>query len=111
MEFWNTLTGIFLIISSVLSINQNHSYPELNFNYLLILVGIGTILFHATLFYIWQLLDELPMILIGINIYNILFDLNITKYVYKRNNLNISIKRQYYICTSIIFSYFINTKL
>jgi dihydroceramidase len=73
-EYWNTITGIFIIISALYNFYQNKrkSVWELYFsNFLLLLVGVGTMLFHGTLFYIYQLLDEVPMILLIIEYYKL----------------------------------------
>ena len=70
-EPWNTITGSTYIIMGIIlypyyynlltvknNININHLLPIL---IILIAVGIGTCLFHATLRYKMQLLDEFPM--------------------------------------------------
>ena len=70
-EPWNTITGsTYIIIGIILypyyynlltvknNININHLLPIL---IILIAVGIGTCLYHATLRYKMQLLDEFPM--------------------------------------------------
>ena len=72
-EYWNTLTGIFLCASSIYAYFKNDGIATLYYsNVLLFIVGIGTMMFHATLVYIWQLLDEIPMLLIVIEYINIL---------------------------------------
>ena len=81
-EFWNSLTGFAIISSAIywryLSNTQNTQIVKRSvfvgaygqcfkdiFWYLL-LVGVGTMLFHGTLLYKYQLLDELPMLMIAI---------------------------------------------
>jgi hypothetical protein len=72
-EYWNTLTGIFLCASSIYAYFKNNGDTTLYYsNALLFVVGIGTMMFHGTLIYIWQLLDEIPMMLIVIEYYRIL---------------------------------------
>ena len=66
-EFWNSLSGFALIISSIMFYKTNYQYREY-FNIitlLLICTGIGTIMFHSTLQYQFQLLDELPMLILS----------------------------------------------
>lgn len=94
-EYWNTITGIFLIISGVMFYNlnkdlimSNNIYIRQNFKNiynLLILVGIGTMLFHGTLLYPFQLLDEIPMILLASQYIQILLNLNIVQVMFNRN--------------------------
>lgn len=73
-EFWNTLTGVFLIFSGVLFYINNEEWIYIESKKgeqffricgLLIVVGIGTILFHSTLYYPFQLMDELPMLVLS----------------------------------------------
>lgn len=106
-EYWNTLSGLCIILSGVFFkfnnnewLNNNIKY-ELNFNNIcnyLILVGVGTMLFHGTLLYPFQLLDELPMLLVAneyiklltrLRMSNMIFSYksivyfkNITQYIY-----------------------------
>jgi len=69
-EYWNTLTGLCLIVSGVLYYKNNYDcisvthYQKVftKLSGLLVFVGVGTMLFHGTLYYQYQLLDELPMI-------------------------------------------------
>ena len=99
-EFWNTITGIFLCISSIILLRKQKNKKLYFSNILLFIVGIGTILFHATLLYIFQLLDEIPMILIAIEY------LKITYYL---NKLNDNFIIYYYHSILYIFlSYFVN---
>ena len=96
-EYWNTITGVFLIVSGVMFYNLNNDlimtnniYIRQNFKYiynLLILVGIGTMLFHGTLLYPFQLLDEIPMILLASQYIQILLNLNIVQVMFNRNIL------------------------
>lgn len=79
-EYYNTITGIFIAISAVFfrykqpEVFENvkygrHFYKIYN---LLFLTSIGTVLFHGTLMFPFQLLDELPMLYIAIEYTNIL---------------------------------------
>jgi len=65
-EFWNTITSLWLTILAVFGIYQGvklHVQPCIHASYLaLAVVGVGSALFHGTLLYSCQLLDELPMI-------------------------------------------------
>jgi dihydroceramidase len=109
-EYWNTLTGICLCISSLLSYKSNVKY-DIHIlyysNFLLFIVGIGTILFHSTLIYIWQLLDEIPMMLIVIEYYRILTQ----KITLKKHISLFNAKKIYYLLPFIIISYYIHPKL
>lgn len=109
-EYWNTLTGICLCISSLLSYKSNvkHDLHILYYsNFLLFIVGIGTILFHSTLIYIWQLLDEIPMMLIVIEYYRIVTqEITLTKTYPFCKSVN-----AYYVLPCIITSYYIHPKL
>jgi len=80
-EFYNCLTGIFLCCSPLLFYYNNAIKStsfitcifQLNRCFqLLFIVGIGTLLFHATLLYVFQLLDEIPMFLLCIEYYTVL---------------------------------------
>ena len=65
-EFWNTISNLSMIIPPIYGIIQCYQFGlELVFtlNYaLLLLTGIGSWMFHMTLLYEMQLLDELPMV-------------------------------------------------
>jgi len=68
-EFWNTISNVPMILQGVIGLWKIWQYKNLLgarycLSYLfLLLVGIGSFLFHMTLLYSFQLLDELPMIL------------------------------------------------
>ncbi|KAJ2139330.1 alkaline ceramidase ydc1 [Coemansia sp. RSA 788] len=65
-EFWNTLTNVAMITLAVLgiysSIRHRHGKRVTAMYVGLLLVGVGSACFHATLKYTTQLLDELPML-------------------------------------------------
>ncbi|NBO99296.1 MAG: hypothetical protein EBU90_04105 [Proteobacteria bacterium] len=74
-EFWNSSSGLAIVVSAIYwrysSVTSDvfsgafgHCFKDI-FWYLL-LVGVGTMLFHGTLLYKYQLLDELPMLMIAI---------------------------------------------
>ena len=62
----NTLTGFFFIIQSIVFLVLHKDIPIsldiYNMHFWVFLVGIGTCLFHATLRYRMQLIDEMPMV-------------------------------------------------
>ena len=117
-EFWNTLTGLALCISSFVFYKNNSAliYNDLvkdnnnlnryliNANYLLFIVGIGTIFFHGTLLYIFQLFDEIPMLLITFDYIYILLNINKSNYVWFYYT-------KYIWCFIIITSYWIHPTL
>jgi len=65
-EFWNTISSLWLTFLAVFGIYQGihmHIETRLHMAYVALgVVGVGSALFHATLLYSCQLLDELPMI-------------------------------------------------
>lgn len=115
-EFYNTLSGIFLCLSSILfyykyikHFNENLYFKNklYNINFLLFIVGFGTILFHSHLLYIFQLVDEIPMLLIVMNYLNLLYELKLETASYFNFNLAFQIK----IISIICISGFINDTL
>ena len=65
-EFWNTVSNISMIILPLYGIMECHRHGlerifTLNY-FLLLFTGIGSWMFHMTLMYEMQLLDELPMV-------------------------------------------------
>jgi dihydroceramidase len=89
-EFYNSITGLFLCTSAILFYKYELSklknqklyfkliYPVI----LLFFVGVGTIMFHGTLIYHYQLLDELPMLMIAFEYINIIKHNSINKKLY-----------------------------
>ena len=65
-EFWNTLTNLWMIIPPLYGLWDAHRQSlERRFFacYLaLLLIGVGSWMFHMTLIYEMQLLDEIPMV-------------------------------------------------
>ncbi|KAK7090799.1 alkaline ceramidase 3-like [Littorina saxatilis] len=65
-EFWNTISNVIMIFAPlfacILAVQQKLEKPVL-FSYIsIVVVGCGSWLFHMTLQYSMQLMDELPMI-------------------------------------------------
>jgi hypothetical protein len=123
-EFFNTITGLALCITAIINFyeNKKSGHTRLYFsNCVLFIVGIGTMLFHGTLYYLFQLLDELPMLLIAIDFYNIFIQLKIFKRSFTTRFYNINTNLQnifdvsslnfYHISVIIVSSYFITPKL
>lgn len=116
-EFWNTLTGICLIVSGLLFYKNNQSLISAHFSRiigLLIFVGIGTMLFHSTLYYPFQLLDELPMILLCNEYLVLLMSLETTQKTLSETHLyilNNGLFYSYSMIPFIIVSYFIHPML
>ncbi|KAI9483377.1 MAG: ceramidase [Benjaminiella poitrasii] len=64
-EFWNTISSLAMVALGFLGVALHHKSLgwKLSFSYLLIvIVGIGSILFHATLQFQHQMWDEVPMV-------------------------------------------------
>jgi hypothetical protein len=122
-EYWNTLTGLCLIISGILyyknnydwiSENDTHQETFVRISVLLVFVGIGTMLFHGTLYYPFQLLDELPMILLANEYLDLLLSLQTTYETVnfeRRIILHSILKYTYTMIPVIILSYFIHPSL
>lgn len=110
-EFWNSITGIFLCLSSVYCYykNKKENVNGLSYsNILLFFVGVGTALFHGTLIYVWQLLDEIPMMLIVIEYTRILSTLTMNSNL---DMFRIHYRYMYSFIPLIILSYYIHPKL
>jgi hypothetical protein len=122
-EYWNTLTGVCLILSGVLYYKNNYDWIQKNSRYkisfvkisaLLVFVGIGTMLFHGTLYYPFQLLDELPMILLANEYVGLLISLKISYEsvnMEEYSRLHSALKYSYRMVPVIIVSYFIHPSL
>eukprot|EP00040_Diaphanoeca_grandis_P015193 m.77278 g.77278 ORF g.77278 m.77278 type:complete len:260 (-) comp24996_c0_seq1:119-898(-) len=65
-EFWNTLSSFCIILSGAFNMYQSirfgYEWRMLLMSLSIFIIGFGSVLFHATLKYEMQLLDELPMI-------------------------------------------------
>lgn len=65
-EFWNTISSLVMVVIGiygiVTAVQKNHEKRFLFCHLGLSVVGIGSALFHGTLTYYGQALDELPMI-------------------------------------------------
>ncbi|KAJ3402433.1 hypothetical protein HDU80_005076 [Chytriomyces hyalinus] len=69
-EFWNTLSNIFFLMTAILGMRTLQSVGDVEQrNYLafgsLLVVMTGSVLFHGTMWYHAQMLDEIPMIFNG----------------------------------------------
>lgn len=123
-EFYNSITGACIFLSMYSFKCQN---PDLfnkmifkdfavNMNSIYMysfLISIGTILFHSTLFYPFQLLDELPLILIMSEYINILYKVHnnlnenhILKFLMKKSKMLANIS-----CLLIPFTYLFSNNL
>ena len=117
-ELWNTLSGVSIFISAYLFRRMNPDVFEFyHFHHLsrvyryLIIMSIGTILFHATLWFPFQLLDELSMVFICMKYLTLLRRMQTTKrsipsdvlFRYDRH------KKVGYVCVSLIpLAYFVH---
>jgi len=66
-EFFNTMSSIPFCVLGVLGLVLTHKFATTEFRFKLcflsmLLMGFGTILFHASLLFKYQLLDEMPML-------------------------------------------------
>ncbi|KAI9018518.1 alkaline phytoceramidase family protein [Phycomyces nitens] len=64
-EFWNTVSSFAMIIMGLLGFSLHYNYLELRISasYLfIVLVGVGSVLFHGTLQFEYQMWDEIPMV-------------------------------------------------
>lgn len=89
-EFWNTVSGIAILISAFLfktyQLDRHSNFVKCEaisrlqkIVKLLYVVSVGTMLFHGTLLYPFQLLDELPMIMVSIEYIRALITLSTAK--------------------------------
>ncbi|KII63150.1 Alkaline ceramidase 3 [Thelohanellus kitauei] len=67
-EYWNTISnvGYFLLFLATLKKLKTDDFHHFNYSIAIMILAIGSGLYHATLSYEAQLLDECPMILIGV---------------------------------------------
>lgn len=104
-EFWNTVSNVVMIVPPLLNglyywrIGLELRYVYLNFA--LFVVGIGSWLFHMTLKYEMQLLDELPMIYgTAMIIYTLHHTVSNIKY---ESNSDIVIPVSYCVTASLVY--------
>jgi dihydroceramidase len=66
VEFWNTLTSFLFVLAGAFGFIQHFRLPlPARVAFIgVVVVGIGSILFHGTMKFSMQLLDELPMVFI-----------------------------------------------
>jgi dihydroceramidase len=69
-EYWNTLSSVPLVFLGIAgaALSYRHALRNSRFQYGfggLSLVGFGSTMFHSTLLYRWQLMDEIPMLLLN----------------------------------------------
>jgi hypothetical protein len=107
-EFWNSVSGVAIAISAIY-FKANNKVKELNrVFWLLMLVSVGTILFHSTLLYEYQLLDEMPMLLIAMEYLEILINLNTFDTLKNRWTITLS-RLRVYLVVFIPFTYILGT--
>ncbi|KAI9498028.1 alkaline phytoceramidase family protein [Zychaea mexicana] len=76
-EFWNTVSSLAMIFLGLLGVALHHRSLgwRLSGSYLLIVVvGIGSVLFHATLQFEHQMWDEVPMVWTACYLFYVLLD-------------------------------------
>lgn len=84
-EYWNTLSGFGIIVASLLSnvcrrnTRMEHAMTFSMLAFYGYVIGTGTVLFHATLSYPFQLLDEIPLILLFVHYSYFLFSLDLSR--------------------------------
>jgi dihydroceramidase len=121
-EYWNTITGVCFMISGYMFYYNNQTWfyttkYAINFTRIIVLfllVGIGTILFHSTLLYPFQLLDEIPMILLSNEYLLLLMSLQTFEKIFHKNiklRLEKMLFLTYKMINIIVFIYFIHPKL
>ncbi|XP_039251628.2 alkaline ceramidase 3-like [Styela clava] len=104
-EFWNTVSNIVMIVPPLLcGLHYRRIGMELRYVYLnmaLLVVGVGSWLFHMTLKYEMQLLDELPMIYgTALLIYTLHHTTSNSKY---SSNSDIVIPVSYCLTASVVY--------
>ena len=121
-EFWNTITGLAIVFSTVLfqynnstiisTFSSKHYFSNVHKS--LLVVGVGTMLFHSTLLYVYQLLDELPMLLVALQYTKLLLSLETTQTVFDITRLQQIQKVVNHVNTMLMvipFTYFVHPKL
>eukprot|EP01084_Bolivina_argentea_P311176 538604_1 len=105
-EFFNTLSGIPLLMAGLYGLincyRYNYQY-KFYWNYItLMIVGIGTIAFHATLSREGQILDEVPMLWASLSCLYVSFTLNQS---FNHSNILLIVMCLYGIIATIIYFY------
>ena len=100
-EFFNTLSSMPMIFQAILGLILTHRYATKEFRYKLcfmslMLVGIGSSLFHASLKYHYQLLDELPMLFLSAT------GTFVTLTLHSNKNNKHHMKRDYYLVVLLV---------
>ncbi|CAG8520105.1 4546_t:CDS:2 [Ambispora gerdemannii] len=77
-EFWNSISSIAMILIGEIGsrLNSCERTPLYIAFRLISLVGVGSFLFHATLTYYMQALDEVPMVWCALTLLRPLFEIN-----------------------------------
>jgi hypothetical protein len=121
-EYWNTITGVCFMISGYMFYYNNQTWfyttkYAINFTRIIVLfllVGIGTILFHSTLLFPFQLLDEIPMILLSNEYLLLLMSLQSFEKIF-HNDIKIRLEKTLFLTYKmigiIVFVYFIHPNL
>ena len=115
-EYYNTITGVSIMLASFifkytnLDLYNDRIYGKFahhmnNIHYLYIIISVGTILFHGTLSYFYQLLDEIPLILITIEYSRLLYQLRKSYLNYEMDLLLTVFKFGYLVSLIIPFTY------
>jgi hypothetical protein len=121
-EFWNAISGLSILISTLyFYIGKNAQIKDTkymmyfqNINLKLTLVSIGTILFHSTLLYKYQLLDEIPMIWVTVEYIKLISKLDTTKLIINKlylSSINFAVIMCLPMTCLIPFAYKINANL
>ncbi|KAI9256479.1 alkaline phytoceramidase family protein [Phascolomyces articulosus] len=64
-EFWNTVSSLAMVVLGLLGVTLHHrsiGWRLTGSYFLIVVVGIGSVLFHATLQFEHQMWDEVPMV-------------------------------------------------
>lgn len=119
-EFWNTITFIPILVSAIY---WRSLFPRLfvfdrSFHHVfwyLVTVSIGTALFHGTLLYKYQLVDELPMVLLSSKYVSLLLTFRhlivFDNSPFIKMCIEFCIRIRYSVLYLIIISYFFNGTL